>query len=156
MEKAQNIEGLIKEIADGISIGCCVRYNPKSLEYGELYQPQLYEYGEYIDMKEFPDDVEDELQDWEIEEVMHLREICDLPYAINPPRTGEQIEWMVDFANDRSSGTRFIKDVQRAIDSRHPFGAFNNVMAYYGLLNDWYQHRDVCYMDYVRRELCLE
>lgn len=108
-----------------------------------------------IDMAEFPDDIEDELLDWEIDEVMRIREICDLPDAIDPPGTGEQIDWMVDFAN-RSSGTKFVRDIQYAIDSRHPFGAFKDVMAYYGLLNDWYQYRDTCYMDYVRRELGLE
>ena len=48
------------------------------------------------------------------------------------------------------------KDVQRAIDSRHPFGTFKEVMAYHGRLNDWYQYRDTRYMDYVRRELDLE
>ena len=63
---------------------------------------------------------------------------------------------MVDFANNRISGTKFVKDVQRAIDSRYPFGAFKQVMAYYGLLNDWYQYRDVRCMDYVRRVLGLE
>ncbi|GEM_PF-2796771 len=34
--------------------------------------------------------------------------------------------------------------------------ALKHLIAYYGLLNDWYHYRDVCYMDYVRRELCLE
>lgn len=153
MDKAKNIEDLIKEIADSISIGCCVRYDPESLEYGELHLSKLDEYGEYIDMAEFPDDVDDELLDWEIDEVMRIREICDLPDAIDPPRTGEQIDWMADFANNRSSGTKFVRDIQCAIGSRHPFGAFKDVMAHYGLLNDWYQYRDACYMDYVRREL---
>lgn len=31
--------------------------------------------------------------------------------------------------------------------------ALKHLIAYYGLLNDWYH---VCYMDYVRRKLDLE
>lgn len=100
--------------------------------------------------------IEDELRDWEIGVVMYLREVCELPHKIEPPRTGEQIDCMVDFANNRIFDTKFIKDVQRAIDSRHPFGAFKLVVAHYGLLNDWYRYRDVRYMDYVRHELGLE
>lgn len=156
MEKAKNIEELMKGIADAISIGCCVKYDLKSLEYGGLHQYELDEYGEYIDMEDLSDDVKNKLQDWEIDEVMRLREICDLPDGIDPPSTGEQIDWMVDFVNNISSDTRFVKDVQRAIDSRHPFGTFKEVMAYYGRLNDWYQYRNICYMDYVHRELDLE
>lgn len=52
MDKAKDIEEFIKGIADGISIGGCVRYNLASLEYGELHQHQLEEYGEYVDMDE--------------------------------------------------------------------------------------------------------
>lgn len=43
MDKAKNIVGLIKEIAYGISIGCCVRYDLESLEYLELHQHRLDE-----------------------------------------------------------------------------------------------------------------
>lgn len=50
----------------------------------------------------------------------------------------------------------FVNDVPRAIDSRQPFGAFKQVMAYYGLLNYGYRYRDDRYMDYVRRVLGLE
>lgn len=156
MDKAKDIEEFIKGIADGISIGCCVRYDFASLEYGELHQHQLEEYGEYVDMKNLSNDIEDELRDWEIGVVMYLREVCELSHEIEPPRTGEQIDWMVDFANNRISDAKFIKDMQRPIDSRHPFGAFKQVVAYYGLLNDWYQYLDVRYMDYVRHELGLE
>ena len=156
MDKAKDFEEFIKGIANGINIGCCVRYDLASLEYGELHQHELEEYGEYVDIDEIPNDIEDELRDWEIDVVMYLREICDLPKQIESPRIGEQIDWMVDFANNRISGKKFIKDVQRAIDSSHPFGAFKQAVAHYGLLNDWYRYRDVRYMDYVRRKLGLK
>lgn len=142
-------------VADGLSIGCIVRYDLKSLSYGEVHQYQLDEYGEYLDMAELSEDIE-ELHDWEMDEVKYLREIFDLPDEIEPPRTWKQIDWMVDFANERSKGLRFVKEVQRAIDSRHPFGAFKDVMADYGLLEDWYKYHDECYKDYVRSELDLD
>lgn len=153
MDKAKNIEEFVNGIADGLSMGCCVRYDLNSLEYGELHQMQLEEYGEYVDMEELPEDIEDELHDWEIDEVKYLREVCALPHGIEPPRTWTQIDWMGDFANGQSNGPRFVRDVQRAINSRHPFGAFKNAMAHYGLLEDWYQYSDECYRGYVRREL---
>lgn len=155
MEKAKNIEEFVKWVADGLSIGSTVRYDLKSLSYGEVHQHQIDEYGEYLDMAELSEDIEETLCDWEIDVVKHLREIFDLPDKIEPPRTWKQIDWMADFANERSKGPRFIKDVQRAIDSRHPFSAFKDVMAYYRLLEDWYQYRDECYRDYVRSELDL-
>lgn len=156
MDKAKNIEEFVKLVADGLSIGCTVRYDLKSLSYGEVHQYQLDEYGEYLDMAELSEDIEEELRDWEIDEVKYLREIFDLPDEIEPPRTWKQIDWMVDFANERSKGPRFVKEVQRAIDSRHPFGAFKDVIADYGLLEDWYQYRDECYRDYVRSEIDLD
>ena len=153
MDKAKNIEEFVKLVADGLSIGCTIRYDLKSLSYGEVHQHQLAEYEEYLDMAELSEDIEEVLLDWEIDEVKYLREIFDLPDEIEPPRTRKQIDWMADFANERSKGPLFVKDVQRAIDSRHPFGAFKDVMADYGLLEDWYQYRDECYRDYVRSEL---
>ena len=47
-------------------------------------------------MDELPDNLEDELRDWEIEEVKYLRTVWDLPHEINPPRTWQQVEWMVN------------------------------------------------------------
>lgn len=156
MEKANNIEDFVRGVADGLGIGCSVRYDLKTLSYGEVYQYQLDEYGEYVDMDELPNDIEDELKDWELDVVKYLREIRDLPDEIEPPRTWKQIDWMADFANERSKDPRFVKDVQRAIDSRHPFGAFKDVMADYGLLEDWYQDCGECYQDCVRSEIDLD
>lgn len=120
-----------------------------------MHQTQLEEYGDYVDMAEMPDDIGDELLDWEVDEVKYLREVCRLPDEIEPPRTWTQIDWMADFANGESKGPKFVKDVQWAINSRHPFVAFKNVMANYGLLNDWYEYRDERNRDYVRLELGL-
>lgn len=83
----------------------------------------------------------------------YLRDALELPDLIEPPKHREQFGWMVDFANAQSSDRGYIRDVQRALDSRHPFSAFKNVMSYYGLLKDWYEYRDDCYKEYVRREL---
>lgn len=153
MEKAKNFDEFARGIADGIGMGCRVRYDSGSLQYGEMLQLHLDEYGDYVDMEELPENIGDELKDWEIDEVKYLRAILELPNEIEPPRSRTQFDWMVDFANAHSKGPRFVKDVQWAIDSRHPFSAFKNVMADYELLNDWYQYRDECCLDYVRQEL---
>ncbi len=153
MDRAKNVEELVKEIADLLSIGERVSYNLNSLEFADLNQMNLDEYDEYLDMEELPEDIEEELQDWQIELVKYLRWALELPNVIDPPRTWEQLEWMADFANEQPTNSRFIRDVQRALDSRHPFSAFKNVMDYYNLLNEWYSYRDECYLDYVREEI---
>lgn len=155
MEKANDIEDLIRQIADWLSIGQTVMYDPKSLTYGDISPMNFADYGDYLDMDELPENIGDELVDWEVDLVKYLREVLMLPYEMQPPRHREQFEWMADFANEHSSDRRFIRDVQRALDGRHPFGAYKNVMAYYGLLNDWYVYRDERYREYVRRELTL-
>ena len=106
-------------------------------------------------MEDLLDNLYDELKDWEIDEMKYIREVLDLPDEIDPPRTWLQLEWMADFANEHSLGGRFIRDVQRALDSRHPFGAFKDVMYDYDLLDEWYCYRDDCYNAYVRHELGL-
>lgn len=73
MYTAKNIEEFVKGIADELSLGCSVRYDLKTFSYGGVHQNQLYEYGDYLDMAELPDDIEDELQDWEIDHVKYLR-----------------------------------------------------------------------------------
>lgn len=151
MEKASTIEEFVKGIAERLCAGFKVRYNLKTLEYGEIHQSQIEEYGAYVDMDELPEDKE--FRDWEIDLVQELRNFIDLPDELERPYTSTQIEWMVDFANEQSKGHRFVKEVQRAIDSRHPFIEFKYAMARYDLLQDWYSFRNECYQDYVRREL---
>lgn len=153
MDKAKNIEELAGAIADRIGCGCTVRYNPATLEYGDYMPDMLDEYGDYIDMKVLPDDIGDRLIGWQIEAVKSLRETLALPEEIGPPRTRAQFGWMADFANDRRMGPRFAAAAQRALDSRHPFGAFRRVMAVYGLLDDWNAYRSACYEAYVRHEM---
>lgn len=153
MDKANDIEDLVRQIAESLSIGERVRYDLKTLSYGNFNELNIEEYGEYLDMEELPDDIEDELHDWQLDYVRYLRDVMDLPDFIDPPRTGVQLEWMADFANEQSSDSRYIRNVQRALDSRHPFGAFKDVMADHGLLENWYRYREECYKDYVRREL---
>lgn len=156
MDKAKNIDEFVHRVAESLGMGQSVRYDLDNLTYGELNQLSLDEYGEYLDMEELPDNLEDELHDWEIDIVKYLRWALDLPDEIDPPRTWQQLEWMTDFANEQSLGNRFIRDVQRALDCRHPFGAFKDVMYDYGLIDDWYRYRDDCYHTYVRHELDLD
>ena len=80
----------------------------------------------------------------------------DLPDEIDPPRTWLQLEWMADFANEYSLGGRFIRDVQKSLDSRHPFGAFKDVIYDYGRIDNWYRYRDDCYRAYVRHKIGLD
>ena len=153
MDKAKDIDELVQRLAESLEIGERVRYDLDNLTYGDLNQMSLDEYSEYLDMEELPDNLEDELHDWEIDLVKYLRWALDLPHEIDPPMTWVQLEWMAEFANEQSLGDRFIRDVQRALDSRHPFGAFKDVMYDYGLIDDWYRYRDECYRTYVRHEL---
>lgn len=155
MDKAKDIDDFVQKLAETLSMGQTVRYDLDNLTYGELNQMNLDEYSEYLEMEELPDNLEDELHDWEIDLVGYLRWALDLPDEMDPPRTWKQLEWMVDFANEQSLGDRFARDVQRALDSRHPFGAFKDVMYDYGLIDDWYCYREGCYRTYVRHELGL-
>ena len=155
MDKAKDIDEFVQKLAEPLSIGQSVRCDMDNLTYGEVHQMQMDEYREYVDIEELPDNIEDELKDWEIDEVKYIREVMDLPDEIDPPRTRQQLEWMEDFVNEHSLGDRFIRDVQRALDCRHPFGAFKDVMYDYGLLDDWYSYRENCYCAYVRHELGL-
>ncbi|MDE7350496.1 MAG: hypothetical protein K2N25_05465 [Muribaculaceae bacterium] len=155
MNKAKDIDELIQKLAESLEIGERIRYDLGNLTYGELNQLNLSEYSEYLDMEELPDNIVDELQYWEIDHVKYLRWALDLPDSIDPPRTWMQLEWMADFANEQSLGDRFIRDVQRAFDSRHPFGAFKDVMYAYSLIDDWYRYREDCYRTYVHHELGL-
>ena len=155
MDKAKDIDEFVQKLAESLSIGQTVRYEMDSLTYGEVHQMQMDEYWEYVEMDELPDNLEDELKDWEIEEVKYIRAVIDLPDEIDPPRTWLQLEWMADFANEQSLGDRFIRDVQRVLDCRHPFSAFKDVMYDYGLHDDWYSYREDCYRAYVRDELGL-
>ena len=155
MDKANDIDEFVQKLAEMLGIGQSVHYDMDNLTYGEVHQMQMDEYLGYIDMEELPDNLEDELKDWEIEEVKYIRAVLDLPDKIDPPMTWLQLEWMADFTNEGSFGDRFIRDVQRALDCRHPFGAFKDVMYDYGLLDDWYRYRDDCYRTYVRHELGL-
>lgn len=155
MDKAKDIDEFVQRLTEPLSMGQTVRYDMDSLAYGEVHQMQMDEYWEYVDMDELPDNLEDELKDWEIDEVKYIRAVLDLPDEIDPPRTWAQLEWMADFANGQSLGDRFIRDVQRTLESRHPFGAFKNVICYYGLLDDWYRYLNDCYRSYVRNELNL-
>lgn len=155
MDKAKDIDEFEHKLAESLSMGQTVRYDMDSLTYGEVHRMQMDEYWEYVEMDDLPDNLGDELKDWEIEEVKYIREVLELPDEIDPPRTWEQLEWMADFANEQLLDYRFKRDVQRALDSRHPFGAFKDVMYDYGLLDDWYRYRDDCYRAYVRHELGL-
>lgn len=155
MDKAKDIDEFVQRLTEPLSMGQTVRYDMDSLAYGEVHQMQMDEYWEYVDMDELPDNLEDELKDWEIDEVKYIRAVLDLPDEIDPPRTWAQLEWMADFANEQSLGNRFVRDTQRALDSRHPFGAFKDVMHDYGLIDDWYRYREDCYRAYVRHELNL-
>ena len=155
MDKAKDIDEFVQKLAESLSMGPTVRYDIDSLTYGEVHQMQLDEYWEYAEMENLPDNLDDELKDWEIDEVKYIREILDLPDEIGPPRTWLQLEWMADFAKEQSIGGRFIRDVQRALDCRHPFGAFKDVMYGYDHLDEWYCYRDDCYNAYVSHELGL-
>ena len=96
MDKAKDIDELVQRLAESLSIGQSVRFDMNNLTYGEVHPMQMDEYREYVEMDELPDNLEDELRDWEIEEVKYLRTIWDLPHEINPPRTWQQVEWMVN------------------------------------------------------------
>lgn len=153
MDKAKDIDVFVQKLAEWLSMGESIRYDLDNLIYGEVHQMQMDEYWEYVEMDELPDNLEDELRDWEIDEIKYIRDVLELPDEIDPPRTWLQLEWMADFANDQTLGNSYIKDVRRALDSRHPFGAFKDVMYDYNLLDDWYRYREDCYRAYVRHEL---
>lgn len=153
MDKAKNVEELVNEIADLLSIGERVAYDLDNLSFADLNQMNIDEYDEYLDMEELPDDLEEELHDWQIELIKYLRWALELPHVIDPPSTREQLEWMADFANEQPTNSRFIRSVQRALYNRHPFGAFKDVMYDYDLLDKWYGYRNECYRDYVRQEI---
>ena len=155
MDKAKDIDEFVQKLAESLSMGQTVRYDMDNLTYGEVHQMQMDEYREYVDMEELPDNLDDELKDWEIEELKYIKAVQDLPEEIDPPRTWEQLECMSDFANEQSLGNRFIRDVQRALDCCHPFGAFKDVMYDYGLIDAWYRYRENYYCAYVRHELGL-
>ena len=155
MDKAKDIDEFVQKLAESLSMGQTVRYDMDNLTYGEVHQMQMDEFWEYVEMDELPDNLEDELKDWEIEEVKYIRAVLELPDEIDPPRTWEQLEWMADFANEQSLGDQFFRDVQRVLDGRHPFGVFKDVMNDYDLLDEWYSYREDCYNAYVRHELGL-
>lgn len=73
MDKAKNIDEFVHRVAESLGMGQSVRYDLDNLTYGELNQLSLDEYGEYLDMEELPDNLEDELHDWEIDIVKYLR-----------------------------------------------------------------------------------
>lgn len=156
MDKAKDVDEFVQKLAELLDMGQSVRYDLDNLAYGELREMESAVHNEYVEMDELPANLDDELKDWEIDEIKYLRAIWDLPDEIDPPRTWVQLEWMADFANDQILGNRFNRDVQRALDSRHPFGAFKDVMYDYGLIDDWYRYRDKCYCAYVRHELDLD
>ena len=106
MDKAKDIDEFVQKLAEPLSIGQTVRYDMDNLTYGEVHQLQMDEYWEYVEMDELPDNLEDELKDWEIDEVKYIREVLKLPDEIDPPRTWLQLEWMADFANEQSLGNR--------------------------------------------------
>lgn len=155
MDKAKDIDEFVQRLAETLSMGQTVRYDLDNLTYGEVREMESAVHNEYVEMEELPDNLEDELSDWEIEEVKYLRAVGDLPNSIDPPRTWEQLEWMADFANEHTLGNSFIQDVQMALDCRHPFGAFKDVMYDYSLIDAWHRYREGCYLAYVRHELGL-
>lgn len=67
IDKANDIEDLIWQIADLLSIGNRVKYDLKNLYYGGLIETILDEYSDYFEMEELPEDIDQELLDWELE-----------------------------------------------------------------------------------------
>ncbi|MDE6291675.1 MAG: hypothetical protein K2M16_09085, partial [Muribaculaceae bacterium] len=91
MDKAKDIDDFVQKLAESLEMGERVRYDMDNLTYGEVHQMQMDEYREYVDMEELPDNLGDELKDWEIDEVKYIRDVMDLPDEIDPPRTWEQL-----------------------------------------------------------------
>ncbi len=156
MEKAKTIEELVKVIVENVGSGQSVRYDLKTLSYGVVLDLMDIGGWEYLEMKELPDNLEEELQDWELETIIEQRSILALPDEIDPPRSWLQFEWMRNFADENSTGKKFDRDVERALKSRHPFGAYKDALWQHGLLDDWYKYRDECCEKYVREELGLD
>ncbi len=102
MEKAKDLEQLVKVLAENVGMGQSVRYELDTLAYGVLIDFLDISGEEYVYMSELTDNLEEKLKDWQLELIMNQREALTLPNEINPPRTGVQFEWMRDFAN-RSS-----------------------------------------------------
>ncbi len=156
MEKAKDLEQLVKVLAENVGMGQSVRYELDTLAYGVLIDFLDISGEEYVYMSELPDNLEEELKDWELELIMNQREALTLPNEINPPRTGVQFEWMRDFAKENSTGKKFDRDVEWALRNRHPFGAYKDVVYNHGMIDDWYKYRYKCCEKYVREELELD
>lgn len=154
MEKAKDIQEFVTAIAQSLLSGETVYYDMNTLSYAGL-SDMSYEYDDYINMEdeEFEKVGKKDLRDWQFELVKYIREALALPKHIETPPSRIQYEWMTDFTNNNVDNKRFIQAATNALNAKHPFSQFKDVLYQYNLENDWYTYQeDVC-KQYISDEL---
>lgn len=155
MDKAVNMEDLVKKVTELLQMFDHVYYDAESLSYDGVMDEWLYGYGDYLDINDgaFAEIGEDELRGWERDHVVGLRETLGLKSSIDKPASYVSFKWMEDFTQDHADNSKFFNDAVKALRNRHPFRGFRSALDWNGLTDEWYVYRDSRMEDYVRREI---
>ncbi len=142
MEIAKDINQFIRAVSESLLMGQVVHYDLQTLSYSDA-NDNLCEYEEYLDMDndEFEKALSEELNGWQGDWVKEIREASSMPDSIEAPPSWQQIDWMKDFINIRLDDRKFINDATNALNYRHPFQAFKEVLHRYNLEEDWYAYQ---------------
>ena len=154
LEKAKDREDFIKKVADELDSGFMVYFNLETLEYGAILSKWIEEYDEYLDLKE--EYFKQEIKEWDAEDkdmAGYIYETMKLPNRIEPPESYIQFEWMVDFTEEHTSNRKFFQYAEKALNRKHPFRGFKDVLYYNGLEQEWYAYKDMRMQNWVRNEL---
>lgn len=156
MEKAKNREEFIKEIAELLSCGHMVCYDPDTLSYNWVHEDWLLDYADYLEPEEeAPEQPLNELQDWEQSLVNEIKESLDMPCIIERPSSRLQYRWMEQFVEDMRDNEAFAKEAGEALRIRNPFINFKHVFIRHNMSSEWYARRDECFENYVRNNIIL-
>lgn len=155
MEKAENIDQLIEKIADYLTMADHVYYDVANLQYDVMFEDWLSEYGDFLDLSDeaFNEIPEDELGEWQREEVTDLRKVVELPHSIAKPFSSESFRWMEEFIELHANNRKFVGDAVKVLRNRHPFRGFRAALDYNCLTAEWYPFRDAKMEAYVRNEI---
>lgn len=155
MEKAKDLNHLIKMISDLLMVEDTVYYNIDTLEYDGIMNEILWEYEDYLDMsdKEIANISDSELRDWQKDTVIAIKKTLHLKSHIDKPHSSVAFRWMEEFTKLHYNNQKFFQYAVKALRNRHPFRGFRAALDYNGLTEKWYTFRAAHMEAYVREEI---
>lgn len=154
LEKAVDREDFIRKVADELDGGFIVYFNLETLEYCTSREEWNQEYGDYLDLSEeyFKQEIKG-LHSEDKDMVESIYEAMKLPDCLEPPESYIQFQWMVDFTEEHASNRKFFQYAEKALNRKHPFRGFKDVLYYNVLEKEWYAYKDMRMQNWVRNEL---